>query len=129
MEFQSMTSKMACDRVEKLFGDADPELKAIVQMEMSFDPDDPDDMEKKNKYLAKLSREHKKDFNELINEKVWNIHDEKGNLVPHIFKDGQFIKCDDMLNNGQSGTNQNDNDNQIVNPIQCGDLFEPRQEL
>jgi hypothetical protein len=78
-----------------MFGDKDPELKALVQMEMTLDPDDPDDVEKKNKFLAKLTKEHKKDVDELINEKVWNIHDEKGNLVPHLYRDGKFIKYDD----------------------------------
>jgi hypothetical protein len=92
MEFQTMTAKLANDRVEKMFGDKDPELKALVQMEMTLDPDDPDDVEKKNKFLAKLTKEHKKDVDELINEKVWNIHDEKGNLVPHLYRDGKFIK-------------------------------------
>jgi len=104
MEFQTINAKMATDHVDKLFGDKDSELKALVHMEMSLDPDDPDDMEKKNKFLAKLTREHEKDFNELINEKVWNIHDEKGNLVPHLFRDGKFIKYDGMLNDERQPT-------------------------
>lgn len=104
MEFQSLTSKMASQHIEKMFGDKDPELKAVVEMDMLLDPDDPDDVEKQKKYLAKLSREHERDIKELIHEKVWNIHDEKGNLVPHIFKDGIFLKYESNVN-GELPTN------------------------
>ena len=47
MEFQTINAKLATDHVDKLFGDKEPELKAIMQMEMALDTDDPDDMEKK----------------------------------------------------------------------------------
>jgi hypothetical protein len=70
---------------------ADPEIKTILQLKTDLDPEDPSDLALQTRVLAKLTREHKKVFDELINEKVWNIHDEKGNLIPHIFKDGKFI--------------------------------------
>ena len=82
MEFESLHSRHAKDYVEKRFGEKEPELKAIVQMDLSLDLDDPDDVEKKEKLLNKMKREHIRDV-EILKEINFLIHDSSGNLVPY----------------------------------------------
>jgi len=110
MELITTSQKLATEYGEKVFGDKDPELRTIVEMEMALDPEDPDDMEKKNRVLAKLAREHKKDY-ELLNEQIWNIHNENGELIPHIFRDGRFIKYEGNVNDRREPTDTNIIDN------------------
>ena len=73
---------------------ADSQLQTVIQLNNELDPDDPDDIALQTRVLEKMKREQKKDFDELISEQVWNIHDEKGNLVPHVYRDGKFQKYD-----------------------------------
>jgi hypothetical protein len=84
---------------------ADPEIKTILNLYHELDQSDPDDLAIQTRVMEKMKRDNKKMFDETINQKVWNIHNEKGELVPHIFKDGKFQKI----------PNQDD--------IQWGDLF------
>ena len=73
---------------------SDPKINTILQLNNELDPNDPDDVATQTRVLDKMTREHKKEFDEMISDKVWNIHDEQGKLVPHIFKDGIFQKVD-----------------------------------
>lgn len=82
MEYESLHTKHAKEYVEKRFGDKEPELKAIVQMNLAFDLEDPDDEEKKQKFLNKMKREHIRDV-EILKEINFLIHDASGNLVPY----------------------------------------------
>ena len=81
MEFESLHSKHAKEYVVKRFGDKEPELKSIVQMDLSLDEEDPDDVAKKEKILKKMKREHEKDI-EILKGYDFLIHDSSGNLVP-----------------------------------------------
>lgn len=86
MEFENMITKSAKDYVEKRFGEKETELKAIVHMEMSLDPDDPDDEYKKTKFLNKMRREHERDVKAIKEVRQFLIHDASGNLVPYIIE-------------------------------------------
>ena len=96
---ESITQQSANNAVEKLFGDGNDDLKNAVLMEMTLDADDEEEQEMKKKYFRKLAKEHEKD-EFLMRDKIWNIHDDKGNLIPHIYQDGQFKKYESNLNDG-----------------------------
>ena len=82
MEFESLVERNAREATEKMFGDKDPELRVIVQTELSIDTEDPEDIAKREKMLKKMKREHERDA-ELLKEKSFLIHDKDGNLVPY----------------------------------------------
>ena len=84
MEIESLHTKHAKEYVEKRFGDKEPELKAIVQMNLALDLDDPDDVEKQEKVLNKMKREHIRDV-EILKGIDFLQHDASGNLVPFMF--------------------------------------------
>jgi hypothetical protein len=81
---ESIMNKTAKEYVNKVFGDKDPELKTIVEMNLILDPEDPEDEEKKQKILNKMRREHIKD-SELLQGQTFLIHDVCGNLIPYCF--------------------------------------------
>ena len=72
----------ARETAEKMFGDKDPVLKSIVQMELALDEEDQEDVAKREKYLQKIRKEHAREA-ELFKERQFLIHDKDGNLVPY----------------------------------------------
>jgi len=84
MEIENIITKSATEYVNKTFGEKETELKAIVHMNLSLDPDDPDDETKKEKFLNKLRREHERDVKMLKEVGNFLVHDASGNLVPYI---------------------------------------------
>ena len=86
MEIENMITKSATNYVNKTFGEKETELKTIVHMNLSLDPDDPEDEYKKEKFLNKLRREHERDIKAIKEIRTFLIHDPSGNLVPYIIE-------------------------------------------
>ena len=91
MEIESLITRQAQEYTNKLFGDKDPELKQIVEMNLVLDPNDPNDEAVKQKVLDKMKREHIRNY-EFLKDMNFLIHDISGNLIP--------IKYDVNINNG-----------------------------
>ena len=72
----------ARETAEKMFGDKDPVLKSIVQMELALYEEDQEDVAKREKYLQKIRKEHAREA-EFFKEQAFLIHDKDGNLVPY----------------------------------------------
>ena len=79
---ETLMEQNARETAEKMFGDKEPELKAIVQMELALDEEDPEDVAQREKILQKMRREHERDA-KFLKERQVLIHDKDGNLVPY----------------------------------------------
>ena len=84
MEYESFVTKQANEYCEKAFGDKDPELKQIVHMEMTLDPEDEEDEAKRQKALKKMRKDNQLLLDSL-KDRPMMIHDENGNLKPINF--------------------------------------------
>lgn len=82
MEFETMVTKVAKEYCDKTFGNKDPELKKIVEMELTIDLEDADDLAKREQFVNKLKKENTL-IAESLKERNIYVHDSEGNLVPY----------------------------------------------
>jgi len=65
-----------------MFGHIDPDLKAIVQTELTLDIDDGYEIAKRDRMLRKMKRNNERDYEALKEKEIYFIHDSSGNLIP-----------------------------------------------